>query len=142
MKPPYGNLSFMRRPIMVMMIPLLLASAALAQRRSARSGAQPPYKDIYLAEKSDRLVFGNAKLTLELGKQSGEWLSLTARGIDGALASHTEIPASVDFRIDDVWMIEKYGATYLRHRASGGPGLGTRPRCASRRARGRSRAHP
>jgi hypothetical protein len=95
-----------------------MAVVAAAQRPPTSGGRQTLHKDIYLTEQNDRLVFGNDRLTLELGKQNGEWLSLAARGIPGMLAARTEIPASVDFRIDDVWMVEEHGATYLRHQAT------------------------
>jgi hypothetical protein len=110
----FFNSSLKRQPIAWVLIPLLAAGAAVAQRPSATPGLQPLHKDIYVVEKDDRLVFGNDKLTLELGKQNGEWLSLAARGIPGALARRTEIPASVDFRIDDVWMVEEHGAAPRR----------------------------
>lgn len=100
---------------------VLMAAAStllLAQRGQAPLGAQLPYKDIYFEERPNGLVFGNSKLRLEIGKTKGEWVSLAATGIPGSLISPTEQPAAVDFRIDDTWMVERYGASYLRHSGS------------------------
>ncbi|MDQ3650955.1 MAG: alpha-amylase family glycosyl hydrolase [Acidobacteriota bacterium] len=71
------------------------------------------YRDIYLREQSGRLVFGNSKLTLEVGAARGQWMSLVADGIPGSLISPTG--AAIDFRVDGVWMVERHGATLLRH---------------------------
>lgn len=52
-----------------------------AQAASSEPKAARIYGDIYLQEKSDLLVFGNSKLTLEVGKTGGRWLSLFGGGI-------------------------------------------------------------
>lgn len=75
------------------------------------------YKDLYLREQPNLFVFGNSKLKLELSKDRGQWLSLSAEGIPGNLISTNGSPV-VDFRINDVWMIERHGANLLRHEVS------------------------
>ncbi|MBI4877431.1 MAG: hypothetical protein HY822_22615, partial [Acidobacteria bacterium] len=93
------------------------AGQALASLPGAVSAALP-LKDLALEERNDRLVFSNSRVRLELGKSRGEWLSFQAQGIPGSLTAPAESPAAVDFRIDDVWMVERHGAAYLRHTVS------------------------
>lgn len=98
----------------------LLNHAAAQERDKTPPSSQRQeirlYEDIYLHPLPEQIVFGNSALKLEVDRKSGRWVSLTAEGVPGSLIQ----PASrvVDFRIDDVWMIERHGADFLRHEVS------------------------
>ena len=79
--------------------------------------AQTIYQDIYLRETGGKWLFGNQKLVLTLDAKSGAWLGLkknipsdTANLVRAATLAET-----FDLKINDDWLIQKYGATLLRH---------------------------
>jgi hypothetical protein len=89
--------------------------AALPQQPTApRDQGDFQYEDIYLREQADQLVFGNSQVELKFGKQQGEWLTLQAKGAPGEMIVPTHAPVAADFRVDDAWMVEKYGAHFER----------------------------
>lgn len=73
------------------------------------------YRDIYLQEEAGLLVFGNARLRLDFDNVQGNWLSFTGEGIAGNMISSPKPEITIDFRIDGEWMVENYGATFLRY---------------------------
>jgi hypothetical protein len=73
------------------------------------------YQDVHLREQPGELVFGNSQIELKFGKQQGEWLSLKNEGAPGEMIVPTDAPVAADFRVDDEWMVEKYGA-HFEHR--------------------------
>jgi glycosidase len=74
--------------------------------------------DLQIKEVSDRWIFGNSKISLELSKVNGEWLSLKHIDLPGNIIYPVNPITNVDFRIDDVWMVEKYGATLLESKVN------------------------
>ena len=132
MKPGHnvaGAVSSYRRPLIAAALLLFSCGSAWGQRGGA-PGRQPPFKDISVQETTDRIIFSNSRVSVEIGKPGGDWLGLTAQGLPGRLASRTSGPAALDFRIDDAWMVEKYGATFLRRQASVDEGRDAATLCA------------
>jgi len=73
------------------------------------------YRDIYLQEETDILVFGNARIKLDFGSGQGNWLSFTANDVAGNMISSSRPGITMDFRIDGKWMVDEYGAIFLRY---------------------------
>ncbi len=73
------------------------------------------YRDISLGELPERLVFANSQMKLDFDKRDGSWLSLTTDGVPGSLIAPEKPGAAIDFRVEDEWMVESYGAVFLRH---------------------------
>ncbi len=70
-------------------------------------------QDIQLSRSPDRIVLANSAVRLEFAASDGRWLSLHLVGLDDDLIAPRN-PAA-DFQIDGQWMIDKRGATLLRH---------------------------
>ncbi len=67
-------------------------------------------KDIYFRKTTNRLIFGNAQLAIQVDSRDGSWVSLESAGVPGNLISPSDA-AGVDFRIDNVWLL----ATEAKH---------------------------
>lgn len=82
---------------------------------SAVTQAQTIYRDIYLRESAGQWLFGNQKLELALDQKSGAWLSLKKAGVPDPLVRAGALAETFDLKVNDDWLIEKHGATLLRH---------------------------
>lgn len=83
---------------------------------AARSQAISAYEDIYFSRQARRLIFGNAKLRLEFDAINGNWLAFGAQALpESIIASASK---AMDFRLDGAWIVERHGATLLRHEVS------------------------
>lgn len=69
--------------------------------------------DLVCAESDDRVAITNGRLRLEFDKATGDWLSLSVDGVPGSLVARNEPGIALDFRIDQVWMVEEHGAKLL-----------------------------
>ncbi|MBA7619898.1 hypothetical protein ES703_27240 [subsurface metagenome] len=76
-----GRLGFIAAVIWLLVAIDAQAVPAVRKDSPGEPKATKLYKDVYLQEKSDLLVFGNSKLTLEIGKTGGRWPSLFGGGI-------------------------------------------------------------
>lgn len=73
------------------------------------------YEDVRLTPTKDEIVFGNRRVELRFGRKDGAWTGLTVPEMKQSLISAGKPAAAVDFRIDEKWMVETHGATFLRH---------------------------
>ena len=76
-----GRLGFIAAVIWLLVAIDAQAASSVRKDSPGEPKAARIYGDIYLQEKSDLLVFGNSKLTLEIGKTGGRWLSLFGGGV-------------------------------------------------------------
>ena len=85
----------------------MTASNLVVRQTSKGSFTRRLYKDIYLREQSDRLAFGNSKLTLEVSKTPSRskehWLSLHLKGLPGNIIAPSKTQTPVDFLITAVF---------------------------------------
>ena len=72
------------------------------------------WKDMRFEQVGDRLVLANDQVSLEFSQ--GHWIEMNAEGVPGNLLSSKDNGESVDFMIDDVWMVEEHGAHYSKHK--------------------------
>ncbi|MBC7920717.1 MAG: hypothetical protein H7Z75_06455 [Ferruginibacter sp.] len=91
---------------------------ALAGESFQAPPKRPVYQDIYLIEQPNRLIFGNARLRLEINRTDGEWRSLTADSLPGNLLTPSAKLPSLDFQVDGQRVREKAIGKVLRHQVS------------------------
>jgi hypothetical protein len=95
-------------------------SFAIADATSTKLVREPAqsqvlYRDIYLRQQPNRIIFGNDKLKLEFDRATGQWLILAADGIAGNLIAAADIAQNIDFQIDGNWAIAQHGAKLLHY---------------------------
>jgi len=64
-------------------------------------------------ESDDRVAISNSRLRLEFDKSTGDWVSMTVDGLTESLVTRKEPGIAIDFRVDQVWMVEEHGAKLL-----------------------------
>jgi glycosidase len=96
------------------LLPSLLLLAACASAPIDTASKTETHGPIIFAESSAGLDLSSADLWLHFDAD-GAWTGLALSGAaDNFIARSTPLTA-LDFRIDDQWMVEKHGATLLRH---------------------------
>lgn len=69
--------------------------------------------DIACLESDERVAIANSRLRLEFDKSTGDWFSLSVDGVPESLVTRNEPGIALDFRVDQVWMVEEHGAKLL-----------------------------
>lgn len=81
------------------------------------SVTSPIYEDVYLTETDSLLRFGNQRMVILIGKQTGDWRAWTPdelkRGADSSLIRPADQP-TLDVSVNGTYLVAKHGATYLR----------------------------
>ncbi len=73
------------------------------------------YKDIFLKESPEELIFGNESLLLKFNRQNGSLQAITFGREDVLSLSADQLSQTIDFIIDDENKIEKHGASFLKY---------------------------
>jgi glycosidase len=73
------------------------------------------YEDVFLRTTEERLLFGNARLQVELDARTGDWVGLRSPSIPGSLIETVAAVPTIDFQLGDAWMVEQRGSRLLRH---------------------------
>lgn len=108
-------------------VPLLIASVGFSTAAfvaCSRPATRPPpaaatfqetkrHGDVTCLESGERVAIANGRLRLEFDKATGDWLSLSIDGVPGSLIARNEPGIALDFRVDQVWMVEQHGAKLL-----------------------------
>ena len=71
------------------------------------------WKDLRFEQKGNRFILANGQI--ELGFSGGSWISMVSKGVPGNMVLPGDHPESIDFMIDDVWMVEEHGAHFAKH---------------------------
>jgi glycosidase len=105
------------KPTRAEQLPSPTRVADATKTKSVVESAQPQvlYRDIYLRQQPNRIIFGNGKLKLEFDRANGQWLALAAEGIADNLITAADIAQNIDFQIDGNWAIARHGAKLLHY---------------------------
>lgn len=91
------------------------ASIPLKVWAQAEKTSRVLYQDIFLRETPQQWLFGNRELMLRFRKSDGVWQTLEVDKLPGKLSLGNTVHQIIDCKVDNQWMVEKHGATLLRH---------------------------